>query len=361
MTAKRSVVAALPSARTPSDQDDREALFAALLQSSGDFLFWQGLSQQTYLNDAAAQMVGIDDGSLPLDVGIPELFTSESRARLIEVGIPTMEATGSWRGHLSLRNRRDGTLHALEWSMFLVHDADGTKVGAAGIGSVVTDHQQILEQMRSSESRFRSLFEFSPLGIAVCDDELRLTQTNPALVEMTGHHTRELVGRDIDTLLTALPEGNRRSISTLIAAEETSVECILKGRRGERHVGLTASWMPLHEDRNDRLVVMLEDISERFAARERLRELAEHDGLTGLANRGSLMTAVNRAQVDAATAHTNLALLYIDIDHFKNVNDTLGHDTGDSLLQAIAKTINGAVRPADLPARIGGDEFAVLC
>lgn len=102
------------------------------------------------------------------------------------------------------------------------------------------------------------------------------------------------------------------------------------------------------------------DISERVAARERIEHLALHDGLTGLANRANLTGSLVRAMARARRAAKALALIFIDLDGFKQVNDTLGHDAGDRLLVEVANRLRGCLRAADLQARFGGDEFVVL-
>lgn len=102
------------------------------------------------------------------------------------------------------------------------------------------------------------------------------------------------------------------------------------------------------------------DITERVVARERIEHIALHDGLTGLANRANLTGSLKRAIARAQRAVKGLALVFIDLDGFKQVNDTLGHDAGDRLLVEVAERLRGCLRAADLPARFGGDEFVVL-
>ena len=118
---------------------------------------------------------------------------------------------------------------------------------------------------------------------------------------------------------------------------------------------------PLHDDRGEIVGTMgiAVDVSERKAAEERLAFLAHHDALTGVPNRLLLMDRLVQSIAHAKRRNRYTALLFVDIDHFKRVNDSFGHGTGDELLIEIAQRLSKAVRPGDTVARIGGDEFIV--
>ena len=104
----------------------------------------------------------------------------------------------------------------------------------------------------------------------------------------------------------------------------------------------------------------LGDITRRKEAEDRLMKLAEFDPLTGLANRRAFVAALERAIADSHRRGSRVAVLYLDLDHFKDVNDTLGHPAGDRLLEAVAQRLGKNLRASDMVARFGGDEFAVL-
>ena len=104
----------------------------------------------------------------------------------------------------------------------------------------------------------------------------------------------------------------------------------------------------------------LRDITDRKLIEAKILRMARYDGLTGLANRAAFLERLNLALARARRSATLFAILYLDLDHFKDVNDTLGHPIGDSLLRAVADRLEHCVRETDLVARFGGDEFAVL-
>jgi diguanylate cyclase (GGDEF)-like protein len=108
-------------------------------------------------------------------------------------------------------------------------------------------------------------------------------------------------------------------------------------------------------------VVQVQDITQRKQAEERLAHLALHDPLTGLANRSLLMDRISQSLALSARRSRQVAVLYIDLDRFKAVNDLLGHSIGDEVLVITAQRIVGAIREGDTAARVGGDEFVVVC
>jgi diguanylate cyclase (GGDEF)-like protein len=125
--------------------------------------------------------------------------------------------------------------------------------------------------------------------------------------------------------------------------------------------GVKASWLSSYAARlGDGVAITLRDISERKNAEQELRSMAESDPLTGLANRASFMERLRHAMAHAAGRARPMALLYLDIDHFKRINDTLGHAAGDELLRTIALRLQDSVRTTDTVARLGGDEFTVV-
>src|SRR3954447_15431386 len=218
--------------------------------------------------------------------------------------------------------------------------------------------------LRESEERFRAAFEHAPIGIAIIDRRGNWLDTNGALGEM--------LGRSRDELLDAPPFGLNAlaledELEELFAGTRRSfrVERSLFGARGGAvSVSISVSLVrdrsgePLH------LICQVEDITERKAATEsmskRIAYLAYHDELTGLPNRAMFREHLDLALARAERYGTAIAVLNLDLNRFKLVNDSLGHAAGDQLLREAAARLAGAVRASDLVARVGGDEFIVL-
>jgi diguanylate cyclase (GGDEF)-like protein len=217
------------------------------------------------------------------------------------------------------------------------------------------------------DQRFRALFEHAPVGVALCALDGRFEDVNP-----TFRHILDGTGIDPDrgTLLDLVRHAPVHSpeIATWCdgLADVTSGRCdvarvhlsIAPPDLPPRWVQATAVRVVL--GRQAWLLTHLEDATSRRIEEQRLVHLATHDPLTGLANRGLLTERLQAALVRTATTGLPFAVLYLDLDHFKTVNDELGHDVGDTLLIAMAQRLSQVLRAGDTAARLGGDEFLVV-
>jgi diguanylate cyclase (GGDEF)-like protein/PAS domain S-box-containing protein len=211
---------------------------------------------------------------------------------------------------------------------------------------------------------FELVFDQAPLGMGLLDQDGRWVLVNHALCDITGYTSTELIGkRFVDIAhpddVESDEEPRRRLLAGEIAAFQTEMRyfnSVAETMSALLSISLVRDQAgdPLH------FIVQLQDISERKLLEEHLRHLADHDPLTGLRNRRlfehDLKLQVGRCQRYGEQA----ALMVIDLDHFKQVNDRHGHKIGDEALEAIARTLTRRLRTTDLVARLGGDEFAVL-
>ncbi len=215
-------------------------------------------------------------------------------------------------------------------------------------------------RLRQAQEQFRAAFEHASIGMALLDNEGSLLQANRALAQLLGMSETELFGTRLD--LHVLPEDQqllRRALAELTPAKPaTRLEVRLVRPDGLPRWGLVAaSWLAGSAGVPPRVVVQIENVTDRKEAEARLSHLATHDGLTGLPNRAML-----RSRMEAALERGDrLGVLFLDLDRFKVVNDGLGHAAGDALLVAAADRLSQVVRPGDFVARIGGDEFVMLC
>ena len=216
---------------------------------------------------------------------------------------------------------------------------------------------------RRSEAHFRSLVQNASDVVFVLRSDMRVSYSSPSVERVLGYSPEELGGVSLTTLLhqddlqhalAAHDEAVRR------AGTSVSIECQLQHRDGSRR-DVEAVYNSLIEDPSVQgTVLTIRDITERKALEEELKHQAFHDALTGLANRALFHDRVEHALARHARYRQPIAVLFLDLDDFKVVNDSLGHLAGDELLRAVADRLQGCLRAGDTAARLGGDEFAVL-
>ncbi len=218
------------------------------------------------------------------------------------------------------------------------------------------------EALRSSEQRLRAVFTDAAIGIGLADLDGRIVEGNPAFARMLGYTLEEFVQLNVlDFILPEDAPGMWESYAALLRGE---LDCVRVKKRYRRKDGgliwtnLSATLMRDGKGEPQFTLALVEDVSERHALEERLRYEATHDPLTGVANRSLFL---NRLAEAVAEPEGRLGICYLDLDGFKAVNDTLGHDVGDELLIAVARRLERRVLAADgLVARMGGDEFVLF-
>jgi diguanylate cyclase (GGDEF)-like protein/PAS domain S-box-containing protein len=253
-------------------------------------------------------------------------------------------------------------LFAAEWAAAL---RDRTLREQESIRLAAESARQEAEQaLRASEARFRALFEHAAVGIGVGDVEGHILTANRSLLEMFGCGLEDL--RRVRVTDLVHPEDSPEvwdAYDSLVTGRRESFQCDKPYYRGDGEVvwtHLTVSLIRGEDGTPQYQVAMLEDITDRYRLQERLRHQATHDPLTGLPNRTAFFERLDTLFAEARPAD-RFGLCYVDLDGFKVVNDSLGHDTGDQLLVAVADRLAQALAPlGHLVARLGGDEFVVL-
>jgi diguanylate cyclase (GGDEF)-like protein/PAS domain S-box-containing protein len=214
-------------------------------------------------------------------------------------------------------------------------------------------------QVRASEQRYRLLLAHAPVGIFHYDTNLVLTYCNEFLAQLLHNSVERLIGLDMKKLKDqSIQPALRKALSGELGEYEGHYQATLSDARKWVHMICA----PLRNDAGQILggIAIVQDISERKAAEETIRTLAYYDHLTDLPNRRLLLDRLRRALAASVRSGRSGALLFIDLDNFKVLNDTLGHDMGDLLLQQVAQRLSGSVRDSDFVARLGGDEFVVM-
>ncbi len=250
----------------------------------------------------------------------------------------------------------DGRPRTIEVHLLPHLDRAGQPIGAFVLISDITRHRRAEAALRESEERLSKFMHASAEGIVFHKDGL-VTDANPPLLALLGVELSEMLGRP--TLDFVAEDQRQRVREVIVAGNEIAYESAVLHRDGTR-IPVEFIVRTLHYQGQRHRMTIVRDIRDRVAAQERIRHLAHHDALTGLPNRAAFVGQVQLCIERARDAGQSLALLFIDLDHFKRVNDSLGHAAGDLLLQTVARRIAGVLRRGDLVARFAGDEFVLM-
>jgi len=256
--------------------------------------------------------------------------------------------------------RRDGTTLWVRDYSRAVTDEAGVVRFYDGILVDITAEKRTGEALRQSESDYRRLFEnaHDAIMIFAVDDE-RILEANQRACELYGFDRSELVGMSLEQLTKDVAVGKARIRETLEQGTHRAFETVHRRKDGaEMVIEVNAAVL---EHRGVRAVLSINrDITERRAMEQTIRDMAFHDPLTGLPNRKLLSDRLELALAQARRGKRAMAVLFLDLDGFKAVNDGWGHAQGDALLRDVAGRLASALRTGDTVARIGGDEFTVL-
>lgn len=227
------------------------------------------------------------------------------------------------------------------------------------------ERTQTLQPLSATNEIYLSdIFNISHAGIGLLNCDLHFVKVNHAFCELFGYSEDTLLNMKLDQLIEAndlpvLSENLNRLVNNEIRNIKAEFHCIRKNNE-KVWVSLIISNTLNKNNQTVNLIVQAHDITMQKKAEERLRHMAYHDPLTGLANRNQLEQFVNQILAQSRRHQQSFALIFIDLDRFKVINDTIGHEAGDLLLQIIADRLRGNIRNTDLVARLGGDEFVVV-
>jgi len=242
-------------------------------------------------------------------------------------------------------------------------DADGRSAGVIGVLTDITDFKQVAQALEASEGRFKALTESAMDIVTVLDAEGRIRYQSPSVRHLLGYEPESMIGQcQFDLVHRDDGERMREAFAELLTRGqmERAVEFRVCRSDGEWRTleAIGKNCFDVPEVRG--IIVNTRDITDRKNIEERIQHLAFHDALTGLPNRSLMQDRVSQAIGRAERSTKRFAVMFIDIDNFKNINDTLGHDVGDELLRQVAARLMDSVRTHDTIARQGGDEFIVL-
>jgi diguanylate cyclase (GGDEF)-like protein/PAS domain S-box-containing protein len=342
-----------------------ERRFRALLETAPDAIVivdWHGHIQ--LVNGQAERIFGWTREEL---IGqniaelIPERFRRRHREHL-KGYLPDAHAREMGTGLELFALRKDGSEFPVEISLGPLQTDRGLLVSSSIRD--ITERRRAEAALREAEEQFRAAFEAAPVGMALVGIDRRVLQANRALCDIVGYSREELEATTADAI--THPDD---------AAEDAAETARLVAGQAQRYraerrlihvaghvvpVDLSVAVVNDADGVPRHLLVQANDITERKRFEGQLQYLADHDPLTGTFNRRRFEQELDRELARVARYGGGGAVLAIDLDHFKYVNDTLGHSVGDELIARVSRLFDDRLRDSDTIARLGGDEFAVI-
>jgi len=221
-----------------------------------------------------------------------------------------------------------------------------------------------LERMEVQHQREKLVLSAAPDGVLWVDEGGQILMVNPAMEALSGYPSQALIGQNVDIFLPAHLRANHgQMMRAYFQAPHSRAMGLLDlklMRRDGTMLPVDISLGDWEDEGTRHAIAYIRDLTERKSFEESLRHKATHDELTGLPNRWLFRLQLSQALTRAARSHLHVAVVFLDLDHFKNINDSFGHAVGDELLVQVGARMRGVLRESDTLARLGGDEFAVL-
>ena len=311
----------------------------------------------TWANDAIASHLNIRSNEQLLDS-----LDSWSQAQYATVALPTVRSSGTWRGELRLSTSQNQILPIS--TLLVAHRNEENQIEA--ISMVARDLSELKaaeQRVEASEIRLAALVEHASDLVCVADDVGRVIYASPAVARVLNLSASELEGTPVFDLVH--PDDRENLMGKMEEIVNTpgispSLEArVAHADGGWRHMEVVTTNL-LNNPAVSGIVINARDITERVEVAAQLEEKAFHDELTGLPNRSLLLERLADALHRASRHDRMVGVLFLDLDRFKVVNDSLGHGVGDELLSETARRLEQTIRPDDTVARLGGDEFVVV-
>ncbi len=351
--------------RAEADLRDSQRFIEAILNTIPARVFWKDRNlnylgcNSSFAIDAGladpAEIVGKNDYELGWRVQADAYRADD--VHVIESGCPKLLIEEP-------QTTLSGDTITLLTSKIPLRNSSGEIAGVLGMYLDITDRKRAEEALRESETNFRTIFTSVTEGIFLVDlATARILDANPAGCAIVGYSREEILGCDIGTLSSGVSpytlEHALEVNARLVEEGPQTFEWHAKARDGHL-LWLEVSVRCATLGGRQLVLAALRDITDRKQSEAVIMQMARYDALTGLANRRVFVEELKRAIARSRRREKGLAVLYLDLDHFKDVNDTLGHPVGDELLKAVAERLRANMRDIDTVARFGGDEFAVV-
>jgi diguanylate cyclase (GGDEF)-like protein/PAS domain S-box-containing protein len=347
------------------DEAAREALSRErllLLESTGEDIY--GIDRNgrcTFINQAASRMLGYEVAEIiGRDIHALVHHTRADGSPYPLQDCPVYRTSNSGQAIQAVQEvfwRKDGNPLYVEYSAHPIRDADAVS-GTVVIFSDIGERRRTEAEMRIAATAFET-----QEGIFITDAQGTILRVNSAFTDITGYSAAEVVGKNPRFRSSGRHDAAFYNAmwSRLKSSGAWKGEIWNRRKNGEIYPeSVTITAVRGDDDSVSHYVATMHDITERKLAEEETQRLAFYDPLTALPNRRLLHDRLQQALATSGRSKHHGALMFIDLDNFKQLNDTLGHDIGDLLLQQVARRLQDCVRQADTVARLGGDEFVVL-
>ncbi|MBA2450028.1 MAG: EAL domain-containing protein [Chloroflexi bacterium] len=332
-------------------------LSEAVESSSESVIIFDADGHPFYLNPSFAALFGYTLDALQTDGGWQSLYVDSTVAA---DSWATVVGGTSWQGDVELRGR-DGRVIAILLRMDRIVDDAGQLIGMVGTCTDITAPKQAEQELRENRDFLQAVIDAVADPIFVKDEQHRWVLGNDAFWDLLGQPDGAVGKTDHD--LFPKEEADvfwAEDERTLTGGTVRENEEALTGADGQTRTFLTKKTQLTLTHGSRYLVAVSRDVSERKQLEGQLSHLAYYDLLSGLPNRALFMDRLGQALARAPRLGRSVAVLYLDLDNFRVINDSLGHAVGDRLLASVAERLVSSVRPGDTAARFGGDEFAVL-
>ncbi|MGE0081317.1 MAG: EAL domain-containing protein [Thiohalomonadaceae bacterium] len=352
-------------------QEDQLRFFQTLLDTIPVPVFYKNTAG-IYLgcNLAFAEYLGIARdrivGRTAYDVAprhLADIYWSADRELLARGGVQTYET------HV---RHADGTERDVVFRKAVFTHGEGETAGLVGAIFDLTERKRAEQALRESQERYRqqageleAIYQSMPVGIAVLDRDLRYLRINARLARLYGRSVEDHLNKSVREVVPWLADTAEALVRQIFESGHAVRRYEVRSPPGENGNGeriYLSHWVPLKDESGSvwGVNMVLEETTERRRLEERTRHMAQHDALTNLPNRRLMLSLLDASLRTASRKRHRVAVLFLDLDRFKIINDTLGHDMGDALLKAVAHRLSGRMRRSDMVARLGGDEFTVL-
>ncbi len=356
------VALALESAALKEDLHRRrsEERFTSLVRHASDIIMiMRPDGTVSYLSPSVETVLGYK----PENVVDTKSFTPvhpDDEARVQNIVADAMDDPDrALRAELRLRHADGSWRYVESYFTSLLHDP--TVQGIVVNSRDITERKEAEKILRESEERYRAVVEQAGEGIFLFDPHSKhILEVNPAFRKMLGYAPEDLVHKTLYDLIPQDPEGVDRNVERTLEHGQLWVGERTYVRKDGFEIDVEVSGSVISYGDAKVVCCVVRDITERKALKDQLTYQAFHDTLTGLPNRALLIDRLEHALARTQRQESPAAVLFLDLDRFKIVNDSLGHEVGDGLLEAVGQRLLRCLRPEDTAARIGGDEFVVL-